>query len=106
MVNGPTRACSAYIKLHQLDANNWWAVFGEQDLVCIDGGGFNALCCNQYSTMLPDSTMHDDSSRGGRKLKKYKEVTTDGFARNKGFSQYKTNTKYGRASTEKCKLNE
>jgi hypothetical protein len=33
MVNGPTRACSAYNKLRQLDANKWWAVFSEQDLV-------------------------------------------------------------------------
>jgi hypothetical protein len=32
-VNGPTRACSEYNKLRQLDAKNWWAVFGEQDLV-------------------------------------------------------------------------
>jgi hypothetical protein len=34
MVKGPTRACSAYNKLHQLDAKNWWVVVGEQDLVC------------------------------------------------------------------------
>jgi hypothetical protein len=32
-VNRPTRACSEYNKLCQLDAKNWWAVFGEQDLV-------------------------------------------------------------------------
>jgi hypothetical protein len=53
-INGPTRACSAYNKLRQLDAKNWWAVFGEQDLVRLGGGGFNALDRNQYSTMLPD----------------------------------------------------
>jgi hypothetical protein len=52
-VNGPTRDCSAYNKLRQLDAKNWWAVFGEQDLVRLGGGGFNALDRNQYSTMLP-----------------------------------------------------
>jgi hypothetical protein len=52
-VNGPTRACSVYNKLHQLDTKNWWAVFGEQDLVRLGGWGFNALDCNQYSTMLP-----------------------------------------------------
>jgi hypothetical protein len=52
-VNGPTRACSAYNKLRQLDAKNWWAVFKEKDLVCLGGGGFNALDRNQYSTMLP-----------------------------------------------------
>jgi hypothetical protein len=46
-VNGPTRACSAYNKLRQLDAKNWWAVFGEQDLVHLGGGGFNALDHNQ-----------------------------------------------------------
>jgi hypothetical protein len=53
MVNGPTQACSAYNKLHQLDSTNWWAVFREQDLVCMAGGGLNAFDHNQYSTMLP-----------------------------------------------------
>jgi hypothetical protein len=53
MVNGPTRACSAYNKLRQLDATNWWALFGEQDLVRLGGGGFNSLDRNWYSTMLP-----------------------------------------------------
>jgi hypothetical protein len=53
-VKRPTpRACSAYNKLHQLDAKNWWAVFREQDLVRLGGGGFNALHHNQYSTLLP-----------------------------------------------------
>jgi hypothetical protein len=52
-VNGPTRACSAYNKLCQLDAKNWWAVFREQDLAHLGVGGFNALERNQYSTMLP-----------------------------------------------------
>jgi hypothetical protein len=52
-VNGPTRACSAYNKLCQLDAKNWWEFFGEQDLVCFRGGGFNALDCNQYNMILP-----------------------------------------------------
>jgi hypothetical protein len=42
-VNGPTRACIAYNKLRQLDAKNCWAVFKEQDLVLLAGGGFNAL---------------------------------------------------------------
>jgi hypothetical protein len=45
--------CSTYNKLRQVDAKNWWAVFGEQDLVHLGGGGFNALDCNQYSMMLP-----------------------------------------------------
>jgi hypothetical protein len=54
-VNGPTRACNAYNKLCQLDAKNWCRVFGEQDLVRLGGGGFNALDCNQYSTILPGS---------------------------------------------------
>jgi hypothetical protein len=53
MANGPTRACSAYNKLCQLDAKNRWAVFGKQDLVSEGGGGFNALDHNPYSTMLP-----------------------------------------------------
>jgi hypothetical protein len=53
MVNGPTRTCSVYNKLRQLGANNWWAVLGEQDLVHLERGGFNALDRNQYSTMLP-----------------------------------------------------
>jgi hypothetical protein len=53
MANRPTHACSAYNKLRQLDAKNWWAAFGEQDLVHIGGGGFNALDCNQYNTLLP-----------------------------------------------------
>jgi hypothetical protein len=53
-VTGPTRSCSVYNKLRQLDAKNWWAVFGEQkDLVRLGGGGFNALDRNQYSTLLP-----------------------------------------------------
>jgi hypothetical protein len=41
-----------YNKLCQLNAKNWWEVFGEQDLVSLGGGGFNALDQNQYSTML------------------------------------------------------
>jgi hypothetical protein len=53
MVNGPTQTRSAYNKLRQLHAKNWWAVFGEQDLVRLGGGSFNALDRNQYSTMLP-----------------------------------------------------
>jgi hypothetical protein len=52
-VSGPTRACRVYNKLRQLDGKNWWAVFREQDLVCLGGGGLNALDLNQYSTMLP-----------------------------------------------------
>jgi hypothetical protein len=41
MVNGPTRACSEYNNLRQIDAKNLWAVFGEQNLVRFGGGGFN-----------------------------------------------------------------
>jgi hypothetical protein len=37
-----------------------------------------------------DSMTYDKNSRGGCKLKEYKEVTTDGFASSKGRSRYKT----------------
>jgi hypothetical protein len=57
-VNGPTQTCSTYSKLGPLDAKNWWAAFGEQDLVSLGGGVFNALDHNhqlKYKKKCEDS---------------------------------------------------
>jgi hypothetical protein len=53
-----------------------------------------------------DSMMYNNSSRGGCKLKKYKEVMTDGFASREGHNQYNTNTKHGKTISETHKLDE